>query len=200
MVSDADPPGGSEMVERTVGVSPNSRARITGVVYLLYFLTAIFAEAVIGKGRLVAYDGVNLIANGFYIAVTLLFYFLFRPVNKGLSFLAALCSLLGCAIALLGLFHVAPYNISPLIFFGPFCILIGYLVFTSTFLPRFIGVLMVLAGLGWLVYLFPFASHLSNYLKVLGIVAEGALMIWLIAMGVNEQRWKERAVAAGMRA
>jgi hypothetical protein len=195
MVSDADPPGGSEMVERMVGASPNSRARITGVVYLLYFLTAIFAETVIGKGRIVTYDGVNLIANGFYIAVTLLFYFLFRPVNKGLSFLAALCSFLGCAIAVLGLFHLVPYNISPLIFFGPFCILIGYLVFTSTFLPRFIGLLMVLAGVGWLIFLTPLASHLATYLKILGFVAEMSLMVWLIAMGVNEQRWQERAAA-----
>jgi hypothetical protein len=168
-------------------------------VYLFYFLTAIFAEVVIGRSRLFLYDGVNLIANSFYIAVTVLFYFMFKPVNKSISFLAALCSLLGCAVAILGLFHLTPYNISPLIFFGPFCLLLGYLIFRSTFLPRFIGVLMVMAGVGWLIYLFPFASHLSNYLKVLGIIAEGSLMIWLIAMGVNEQRWRQQAGVAGGR-
>ncbi|MFZ0820136.1 MAG: DUF4386 domain-containing protein [Candidatus Acidiferrales bacterium] len=181
------------MMERIAGASPSPRARITGAVYLLYFLTAVFAEVVVGKGRLVAYDAANLVADAFYIAVTLLFYFMFKPVNRSLSLLAALFSLLGCAVAVLGLFRLAPYKISPLIFFGPFCILLGYLILRSTFLPRFIGALMVLAGVGWLTYLFPFASHLSNYLKILGIVAEGSLMLWLIVMGVNDSKWDEKA-------
>src|SRR5580704_14720339 len=118
------------------------RARITGVVYLLYFLTAVSAEVFVGKTRLVAYDAVNLIAYAFYISVTLLFYYLFKPVNRSLSFLAAIFSLLGCANDLLSLFHRAPYEISSLVFFGPYCLLIGFLIIRSTFLPRILGVLM----------------------------------------------------------
>jgi hypothetical protein len=76
---------------------PRGNARITGVVYLLYFLTAVSAEVFVGRGRLVVFDAVNLIAYAFYIAVTLLFYFLFRPVNRNLSLLAAVFSLVGCA-------------------------------------------------------------------------------------------------------
>jgi hypothetical protein len=38
---------------------------------------------------------------------------------------------------------------------GLFCVLIGYLSVRSTFLPRLIGVLMVLAGLGYLTFLSP---------------------------------------------
>ena len=49
------------MMERMAEASPHRRARITGVVYLLYFLTAISAEVFIGRGRLVPYDAVNLI-------------------------------------------------------------------------------------------------------------------------------------------
>jgi len=83
------------------------------------------------------------------------------------------------------------------LFFGPYCILIGYLILRSTFLPRILGVLMAFAGLGWLIFLSPpLASHLSSYLKVLGVLAEGLLMLWLIAFGVNVQRWKEQASAA----
>ncbi|HUK30403.1 MAG TPA: DUF4386 family protein [Candidatus Acidoferrum sp.] len=188
------------MTERIAGAFQQSRARITGILYLLYFLTAICAEVFVGKGRPGLYEVVFLISNAFYVAVTLLFYSLFKPVNMSISTLAALLSLLGCAASILGFLHLAPYNINPLIFFGPFCILIGYLILNSSFLPRIIGALMVLAGVGWLIYLFPFASHISTYLKILGIVAEGSLMLWLTAMGVNEQRWKEQAAAAEMRA
>ena len=184
------------MTDRTVGASPRSRARITGVVYLLYFLTAVSAEVFVGRGRLVAYDAVNLIAYAFYMSVTLLFYYMFKPVNRSLSLLAAFLSLVGCANDVLGLFNLAPYKISALVFFGPYCLLLGYLIFRSTFLPRILGVLMALAGLGWLIFLSPLAHHLSTYLKALGILAEGSLMLWLLVMGVNVQRWKEQAGAA----
>jgi hypothetical protein len=183
------------MMERIGEVSPRPRARLTGVVYLLYFLTAISGEVFVGRGRLVLYDAVNLIAHTFYIALTLLFFYLFKPVNRSLSLLAALFGLLGCANDVLNLFHLAPYKIDSLIFFGPYCLLIGYLIFRSTFLPRILGVLMMFAGLGWLIFLTPLANHLSTYLKVLGFLAELSLCLWLLVMGVNVQRWKEQAGA-----
>jgi hypothetical protein len=76
------PPGGHEMMERLAVASPRLKARITGVIYLLYFLTAVSAEVFVGPGRLVLYDAVNLIAYAFYIAVTLLFYYMFKPVSR----------------------------------------------------------------------------------------------------------------------
>jgi len=85
------------------------------------------------------------------------------------------------------------------VFFGPYCLLLGYLIFKSTFLPRILGVLMALAGVGWLIFLTPLASHLSTGLKILGILAEGSLMLWLIVMGVNVQHWKEQASTAPSR-
>jgi hypothetical protein len=171
-------------------------ARTTGVVYLLYFLTAISAEVFIGQTRLVAYDAINLIAYALYIAVTLLFYYMFKPVNRELSLLAAFFSLAGCANEVVSLFNLTSHKISSLVFFGPYCLLIGYLIFRSTFLPRFLGVLMAFAGLGWLVFLSPLAILLLTYLKVLGFLAEASLMLWLIIKGVNVQRWKEQASAA----
>jgi hypothetical protein len=83
------------------------------------------------------------------------------------------------------------------VFFGVYCLLIGYLIFRSAFLPRILGVLMALAGLGWLTFLSPpLANRLSPYNLVLGFLAELALMLWLLARGVNVQRWKEQASAA----
>jgi hypothetical protein len=188
--------GATMITERIAETSPVPRARITGVVYLLYFLTAVSVEVFVGRNRLVLYDAVNLIAYAFYVAVTLLFYYMFKPVNKSVSMLAAFCSLLGCSNDLLGLFNLAPYKINSLVFFGPYCLLLGYLIFRSTFLPRVLGVLIALAGLGWLIYLSPLEAYLSTFLKVLGFLAEMSLMLWLLVKGVNDQRWKEQASAA----
>jgi Domain of unknown function (DUF4386) len=176
--------------------SRGPRARITGVVYLLYFLTAVLGQYLASRKLVVCGVAVNLIANAFYVATTLLFYELFKPVNKRVSLVAALFSLVGCAVATLDLFHLAPSRISPLLFFGPYCLLLGYLILRSTFLPRILGVLMMFAGLGWLIFLHPSVGHsLSLYIEGLGILAEGLLMVWLLVMGLNLRRWKEQADA-----
>ena len=236
-----------EMKQRVAEASPRPRARITGVVYLLYFLTAVFGEFLL-RGLVVDGDAAatatnilarqssfrlglatGLIATACYIAVTALFYGLFKPVSRSLSLLGAFFSLVGCAILAFGsLFQLAPLVLlggSPylnvfkveqlralalmflelntqagnicVVFFGVYCLLIGYLIFRSAFLPRILGGLMALAGLGWLTFLSPpLASHLSPYNLVLGFLAELLLCLWLLVMGVNVQRWKEQASAA----
>jgi hypothetical protein len=50
--------------------------------------------------------------------------------------------------------YAQAYNIG-LVFFGFYCLLIGYLILRSTFLPRILGVLMVFAALAWLTFLWP---------------------------------------------
>jgi hypothetical protein len=54
---------------------------------------------------------------------------------------------------------------------------------------------MAFAGVGWLIFLSPLENRLSTYLKVLGFVAELSLCLWLIVMGVNVQKWEEKASA-----
>jgi hypothetical protein len=182
------------MTEGTARESPGSRARTTGVVYFLYFLTAVPAQILVGRKLVVYGEAVNTVAFLFYIALTLLFYSMFRPVNRVLSLVAALFSLAGCAIGLLGNFHLAPHNLKPLWFFGPYCLLIGILILRSTSLPQLLGWLMVLAGLGWLAFLSPpVARHWSVPIEIVGIVAEASLMFWLMVKGVNEERWKQQA-------
>jgi hypothetical protein len=85
-----------------------------------------------------------------------------------------------------------------LVIFGFYDLLIGYLIFRSTFLPRILGALMMVAGLGWLTFLSPpLANHLSPPILVLGFLAELLLMLWLLVKGVNVQRWQDQASAAG---
>jgi Domain of unknown function (DUF4386) len=178
----------------TTEAPPLSGARVIGAVYLFYFLTAIPAQVLLSRHMAVVGEAVNLVSFAAYIAVTLLFYGLFKPVSRTVSLVAALMSLLGSSVGILGGFHLAPFHISPLWFFGPFCILIGWLTLRSTFLPRIIGALLVLAGVGWLAYLSPaVAKVLGHWIEGLGILAEASLMLWLLFMGVDERRWRERA-------
>ncbi len=86
-----------------------------------------------------------------------------------------------------------------LIFFGCFQLLLGYLIIRSTFLPRVIGVLIALAGVGWLTFLSPpVVKHLSVELEILGSVAEVSLMLWLLVRGVDGQRWTQLANRAAI--
>lgn len=83
-----------------------------------------------------------------------------------------------------------------LAFFGFYCLLIGWLILRSTFVPRTIGVLMIFAGLGWLTFNAPVAaSHLQPYIALPGFIGELSLTLWLLIKGVDEPRWLEQAAA-----
>jgi len=186
------------MVERITGASPDFKARMAGFFWLMTALTGTLTLVL----RLGA--AANLIASACYVVATLLVYQLLKPVNRSLSVLAALSSLLGCAIgALSGLFHLGLGG-APFMFFGLHCLLTGYLILRSTFLPRMVGTLMVTSGLGWLTFSSsnllwspPLARLLSPYMMALGILGEVVLTVWLLVAGVNVQRWKEQASLAG---
>jgi hypothetical protein len=95
------------------------------------------------------------------------------------------------------------FNIS-MVFFGFYCVSIGYLILRSTFLPRILGPLLMIAGLGYLIngfglFLSPAfaAHHLSLAFLAPGIVAEGSLCLWLIVVGVNAGSWRQQAGSTG---
>jgi hypothetical protein len=184
------------MTNQIQAAPPRPRARLTGALYLLYFLTAILGMLLVSRGFAVSGNVTNIFSTGCYLVVTLLFYFLFKPVSASLSLLAALFSFGGCIVMSQGLFHLDS-PLSPLLFFGPFCLLIGYLIFRSSFLPRILGVAMALAGLGWLAFLLPAVpNYLSSAVEIFGFLAELLLCLWLIVMGVNVERWKKQATRA----
>jgi len=95
----------------------------------------------------------------------------------------------------LGLLHLDS-SVNPLLFFGPFCLLIGYLIFRSSFLPRILGVLMAVAGLGWLAFLIPLSHTISPLpLKSSASSRNCHFGLWLLAMGVNVEQWKQQAAS-----
>jgi hypothetical protein len=181
------------MTERITATSPRFKAKIAGGLYLLAVLTVAFTEIFVRGGLNVAG---SLIAVLSIIAVTLLFYDIFSPVCRSLCWLAAFFNLVGLTFEVLRL-QPQGTNIA-IVFDGFYCILVGYIVFGSTFVPRILGALMAVGGLGWLTFLSsPLASYLSPYNLALGLLGEGSVCLWLLVAGVNAQRCKGQAKPAG---
>ncbi|MEP6796397.1 MAG: DUF4386 domain-containing protein, partial [Saprospiraceae bacterium] len=92
------------------------------------------------------------------------------------------------------------YNIS-LFLFAFYFPIIGYLIYTSDFLPRILGIIYTLAGLGYLInslawFLFPrLAVHLFPYVLLPAFIGESSMALWLILKGVNQ---KKAAVSTSM--
>jgi len=102
------------------------------------------------------------------------------------------------ALALAALkLHGRGYSIAG-VFFGIYCVLIGDLTFRSRFLPRILGVLMAIGGLGYVTesftsFLSPALAARLPDLTILGGIAELALCLWLMIVGLNISKWEERA-------
>ena len=144
----------------------------------------------------------SLLGVAFHLGWAFLFYQLFRPVNKSISFAQHALFLSVALFRQLPLFFIfAPLLVltagSPLsaltqqqlqalaymflklnglafdtylVFFGLWCVLIGYLIFRSTFASN-LGVLLAIDGLGWMTYMSP---PLGHYLFPIIAVASGA--------------------------
>ena len=103
------------------------------------------------------------------------------------------------SLALISLkMHARGYAIAG-VFFGIYCLMIGYLVFRSGFLPRTLGVLMAIGGLGYLTssfagFLAPTPAARLPDITVLGGIAELSLTLWLIVKGVNAPKWEEKSI------
>jgi hypothetical protein len=180
------------MMKRIAEVSARFKARMAGVLFLILVLTAGFTEF-FARGRLsLAADvAAGLVEVSCMIAVTLLLYDIFKPVDRRLSLLAASFNFVALALELL---QVLPHGVNiGLGFHGFYWLLISYLIFKSTFLPRILSALTAIAGLCWLTFLFPpLANYLSPYNLASALLVEGSVFLWFLVMGSNVPKWEEK--------
>ena len=236
------------MTDVNVETSPQTYARIGGVLYLIIIVVGLFGEAFVRDRLIVSGDAAATAANivsheslwRFHIAaelfllicavaLLLILFVLLRPVSRDLALLAAFFNLVSIGIEaattmylLEALFplgnagylkafapeqlyatatlslksHGYGFGVS-LLFFGCFCVIAGYLIFKSRYLPRTIGVLMQIAGVCYLTNSFALivapgvASRLSPAILVPAFIGEASLCLWLLVKGVNVEKWEK---------
>ena len=84
-----------------------------------------------------------------------------------------------------------------IIFFGFETLIRGWLLFRSEFLPRFLGVLSMVGGLGWLTFLWPpLGSQAFLGVALFAIVGVVLTTGWLFIRGVDDEKWRARAALA----
>ena len=81
--------------------------------------------------------------------------------------------------------------------FGVETLLEGWLIFRSTFLPRWLGAIAMVASIGWLAFLTPTLGYqIFNGVALVALVGMISMIVWLLTKGVDEERWRSFAAAA----
>ena len=118
-------------------------------------------------------------------------------ILDGSDYLAVFTAAQVQALALLFLdLHHAGYLIAQ-VFFGLWLLPLGYLIVKSGFLPRLVGWLLIVAGLGYVadVLIFALFPGMDLVLSEFTFVGELVLLLWLLVKGVNGTQWQERVDA-----
>jgi len=159
-----------------------------------------------------------------YLGGTVLLYELLKPVNKSVALFGAFCGLAGLLSGAHGLnqltalslleesrratepvasqlqgavkIFLAPGFSGEDVFFGFQIVSVGYLIARSYFIPRPIGVLLLLGGAGFLITSFTnfvspaLGTRLSPLILPIAVLGEGSLALWLLVRGVNVEQWQ----------
>lgn len=124
--------------------------------------------------------------------IGLALYVVLKPFNKNLALLTATLRLLYAGIVIGGLFalviHVvdvfeyATIKLFGYIFFSLHIFVLGYSVFNSGYIPKILGVLLIIASFTYIVFFIDL--HLSEIIEVIIMltmaIAEFSLSIWLM--------------------
>lgn len=199
------------MTTRAAETSPRKAAIVVGIAILAMFVLAIVVDEFvlpnfIGPGDTAALAG-DMEANearfgvavvGYLIilmldaVIALALYVILKPANKVLASLTAVLRLLYAAILVISVFALAlrfidAYGYGTLkligyVFFTAHIFVLGYSVFKSAYMPRSLGVLLIIASLCYVVLIFGKSLVPEKLLPIFVVPAAAAellLGIWL---------------------
>ncbi len=81
-----------------------------------------------------------------------------------------------------------------LVFFGIYCLIVGYVIFKSKMVPKFLGILYIISGIGYLINSFTmllskgFANPLFTYVAIPIFIGELSFCLWLLIKGVDNSK------------
>jgi hypothetical protein len=219
----------------------NKTARIAGVLYFIYIVATIFANA--SRTQLIVFGDTvatvrNILASewlfrmGFisdvlagvlFLLTAWSLYVLLKPVNKNIALLFLLLNLGGVAVQCINMLNLLSaflllngeeyLNVFPIeqlqalamfflnlhkngfmiaqFFFAAWLLPLGYLIFKSGYLPKALGIIVMIECFGWLMYpfqffLFPTYEVISYLSFAIGFIGEFGLTLWLLIMGAKE--------------
>jgi hypothetical protein len=203
---------GEMFVRASLIVSGDSAATASNIAGA----TSLWRAAVVG----------DLLMHVLDVPLIVFFYYLLRPINPALAVISTTFNIVQTCVlvankltlvvpliivtgtagaattqsaALIGLavsLHGYGFGIG-LIFFGISCIIRGLLIYRSAVLPRFLGVLLGLAGASYIVNSIALiavpsvASLLFPWILVPAFIGELALALWLLVKGINRDGWAQ---------
>ena len=172
------------------------------LVSIVFFLLAAWALYVllkpVNQGLALAFVLLNLAGTAVY-ALNLVNQFAAVVLLSGADYLKVFQAEQLQALAMFFLnLHLNGYWIAQ-IFFGAWLFPLGYLVYKSGFLPRILGIVMMIHCVGWMMttlqwFLFPGLAAITYVTYPLGFISEFGLTLWLVIKGVNVEAWQKRAL------
>ena len=194
-------------------ISNKNLARIAGLCYLIVIATGLFSEVFVRQELRVSNDALTTAHNiknnemlfrfGFVadlinfvigIPTVLIIYHFFKKSNKILLQVALSLVIIQTAIIAANLLNQIiqsqGYAIG-LVFFGFYCIIIGFVIYKTNAIPRIIGVLYAIAGLCYLINSFTmflskgFSNPMFIYLAIPILIGELSVCLWLLIKGID---------------
>lgn len=80
-----------------------------------------------------------------------------------------------------------------LVFFGVYCLLVGYVIYMSKMVPKLLGILYIISGIGYLINSFimllskGFANPVFEYVAIPIFIGELSFTLWLLIKGVDNE-------------
>lgn len=194
----------SDLINYTEAIRTAENIVISEALFRLGFVSGLVMETIFIIYAFLLFKLLKPVSNS-YASLMLIFalipvpIFLINQLNQFAALLLAKEQMYDQMIFFLNLHRNGGFIVS--IFFGLWLLPLGFLVFKSGFFPKVLGILLMVGCFGYLInfiqgILIPGseATLWTNPALVFTHIAELLLMLWLLIIGVNTEKWKKRKV------